>query len=196
MLALSLLLTLPAAPHATRFEITNNKTFVQVKVNGSAPQWLIFDIGNNNASVIARECADRLQLERGAEQKVQVGAGSGAPTGLSQLSRPMHMETLGETLTVAEPIVFDLDYVSRVEGRRANGLVGADFLARHVVAIDYARSTMTVHDAKTYEPPRGAVVLPLMLDLGWPVVEGTVTTRGGTPIPCRVIVDTGMRGTL
>jgi hypothetical protein len=65
-----------------------------------------------------------------------------------------------------------------------------------VVEIDYAQSTMRVHDPKTYEPPRGAVVLPLMLDLGWPVVEGTVTTRGGTPIPCRVIVDTGMRGTL
>jgi PDZ domain-containing protein/aspartyl protease len=191
-----LLLALATAPPATRFEITNNKTFVQVKVDGSAPQWFIFDTGNNNASVIARECADRLRLDRGAERKVQVGAGSGAPTGLSQLSRPMRIEALGETLTVAEPIVFDLDYVSRVEGRRANGLVGADFLARHVVAIDYARSTMTVHDPKTYEPPRGAVVLPLMLDLGWPVVEGTVTMRGGTPISCRVIVDTGMRGTL
>jgi hypothetical protein len=77
-----------------------------------------------------------------------------------------------------------------------NGLVGADFLSRHVVEIDYARSTMTVHDTKTYEPPTGAVVLPLQLDLGWPVVAANVTPRGGTPIPCRVIVDTGMRGTM
>jgi hypothetical protein len=74
--------------------------------------------------------------------------------------------------------------------------VGADFLARHVVEIDYAKGTMRIHDPKTYQPPRGAEVLPLMLDLGWPVVEATVTHGGGRPIPCRVIVDTGMRGTM
>jgi len=196
MLLIPLLLAVAAAPHPTRFELTNNKTFVQVKVNGSAPQWFIFDTGNNGGSVIASECADRLQLKRGTEEKAQIGAGSGAPIGLSQLSRPMHIQTLGETLTVAEPMVFTLQNVSRIEGRRADGLVGADFLSRHVVEIDYAKSTMTVHDPKTYEPPHGAEVLPLMLDLGWPVVEATITHGGGRPIPCRVIVDTGMRGTM
>jgi hypothetical protein len=196
MLPITVLLTLAAVPHPIPFEITNNKTFVPVKVNGSAPQWFIFDTGNNSGSVISRECADRLKLKRGAEEKVQIGAGSGAPTGLSQLSQPMHIETLGETLTVAEPVVLTLEHVSRVEGRRADGLVGADFLSRHVVAIDYAQRTMTVHDPKTYQLPRGAAILPLMLDLGWPVVEGTVTTRGGKPITFRVIVDTGMRGTI
>lgn len=197
MLPITLLLLLAAAaPHTTRFEITNNKTFVPVKVNGSAPQWFIFDTGNNGNSLISSECADRLRLERGAEEKHQIGAGSGAPTGVSQLRHPMRLEALGETLMVAEPTVFTLGNVSRIEGRRADGLVGADFLARHVVEIDYAQGTMTVHDPEGYVPPRGAAVLPLMLDLGWPVVEGTVTTRGGTPIPIRVIVDTGMRGTM
>src|SRR5262245_59710440 len=193
---ITLLLTLAAAAHAIPFEITNNNTFVPVRVNGSAPQWFIFDTGNNNASVIDAECADRLRLERGAEEQVQIGAGSGAPTGLSQLSHPMQIEALGETLTVAEPMVFTLKHVSRVEGRRADGLVGADFRARHVVEIDYARSTMTVLDTRACEPPRGAAILPLMLDLGWPVIEAAVTVRGGKPIPCRVIVDTGMRGTM
>lgn len=196
MLLFPLVLAVAVPPGATRFEITNNKTFVPVKVNGSAPQWFIFDTGNNGGSLIARECADRLQLNRGAEQKVQLGAGSGAPTGVSQLTRPMHLETLGETLTVAEPVVFDLQHVSRIEGRRADGLVGADFLSRHVVEIDYAKRTMTVHDPKTYQPPQGGVVLPLMLDLGWPVVEARISPRAGTSIPCRVIVDTGMRGTM
>lgn len=195
MLLISLLLAV-AAPQPTRFEITNNKTFVPVKVNGSAPQWFIFDTGNNGGSLIARECADRLKLKRSADQEQQVGAGSGAPMRVSQLTAPMHLETLGETLTVPEPVVFDLQHVSRVEGRRADGLVGADFLSQHVVEIDYAKSTMRVHDPKTYEPPAGAVVLPVTLDLGWPVVEATFTPRGGSPLSCRVIVDTGMRGTM
>jgi len=196
MLLIPFLLATAAAPRATPFELNNNKTFVQVKVNGSAPQWFIFDTGNNGGSVIASECADRLQLKRGKEEKAQIGAGSGAATGLSQLSQPMHIQTLGETLTVADPMVFTLQHVSRIEGRRADGLVGADFLARHVVEIDYAKGTMTVRDPKTYQPPQGAEVLPLMMDLGWPVVEATVTHGGGRPVSCRIIVDTGMRGTM
>jgi len=195
MLLIALVLAL-AAPHAVPFEITNNKTWVQVKVNGSAPQWFIFDTGNNGGSVIDRECADRLQLKRGAEQDAHIGAGSGAPTGISQITRPLQIEALGETLTVVEPTVMALQHVSRIEGRRANGLVGADYLSRHVVVIDYAQSTMTVRDVKTYAPPVGATVLPLNLDLGWPVAEATVTMPGGSPMQCRVIVDTGMRGTM
>jgi len=195
MLPIALVLAL-AAPHAVPFEITNNKTWVQVKVNASTPQWFIFDTGNNGGSVIDRECADRLQLKRGAEQDAHIGAGSGAPTGISQITQPVQIEALGETLTVVEPTVLALQHVSRIEGRRANGLVGADYLSRNVVVIDYANRTMTVRDVKTYTPPAGATILPLNLDLGWPVAEATVTMPGGTPMQCRVIVDTGMRGTM
>src|SRR5580765_5877067 len=98
MLPLALLLTLAAAPQAYRFEITNNKTFVPVKVNGSAPQWFIFDTGNNAESLIDRACADRLKLTRGTEEQRAIGAGSGAPIGVSRLEQPMQIEALGETL--------------------------------------------------------------------------------------------------
>jgi hypothetical protein len=51
---------------------------VPVTIDGSAPQWFILDTGNGGGSVVARECADRLQLGRGAEQQANIGAGSGA----------------------------------------------------------------------------------------------------------------------
>ena len=190
------LLAHAAAAHPTPFQITNNKTFVQVRVNASAPQWFILDTGNNSPSLIDRECADRLQLKRGAEESIQMGAGSGAATGLSQAHQAIHLEALGETLTVAEPVVLTLGHVSRIEGRRVDGLLGADFLARHVLEIDYARSTMTIRDPAGYEPPNGAIVLPLDLDTGWPVVAGKVTTREGNSLQCHLIVDTGMRGSM
>src|SRR5262245_59471958 len=122
------LLSVLATTAAIPFEITNNKTFVQVLVNAAAPQWFIFDTGNNGPSVIDREYADRLKLSRGTEEKVQIGAGSGAPTGLSHLNQPMQLEALGETLTVAEPLVFTLEHVSRVVGRRVKGLMGGGLL--------------------------------------------------------------------
>src|SRR6185503_17655466 len=183
----------PAAP-SFPFEISSNKPFVQVSINGSKPQWFVLDTGNNSNTILGRECADRLQLGRGAEDKVQIGAGSGADVGLSRASQAVHLEALGETLTVAEPMVLTLGHIARLEGRRVDGLLGADFLSRHVVELDYARSTITIHDPARFEPPPGAVVVPLNLETGWPIAEGTITRRDGKPIPCRLIIDTGVRG--
>jgi hypothetical protein len=184
-----------AAVHTSPFEITNNKPFVRVTVNGSGPQSFILDTGNNAASILARECADRLGLTRGAEQKAQIGAGAGVDAGISTADRPITYGVLGETLTVATPTVLTLGHVARLEGRRVDGLIGADFLARHVVTLDYAKSTITTQDPERYAPPAKATVVPLELDTGWPIVVGTVTPRGGgEPISCRLIVDTGVRG--
>lgn len=193
---LALVLASPASSHAMPFEIGSNKPFVQVTVNGSAPQWFILDTGCSGASIVARECADRLKLERGAESKVDVGAGSGASVGLSTVTQVLTLETLGETLSVAEPRVLPLAHVARLEGRRVDGLIGADFLSRHVVEIDYAKRLITVRNNTGLTPPPGATVVPLNLDTGWPVATGTITTRGGSAVPCRLIIDTGVRGTV
>jgi len=192
-IALAVLAQAPAA-HALPFEIANNKPFVQVTVNGSAPLWFVLDTGNNSNSILARECAERLQLKRGAEQRAQIGAGTGADIGLATGSQTLHLSALGETLSVAEPMVFAMGHISRTEGRRIDGLLGNDFLSRHVIEIDYARSTMTVHDPAAYTPPPDAVVIPLQLDTGWPIVAGSITVPGGEPVPCNLIIDTGVRG--
>jgi hypothetical protein len=177
-------------------EISSNKPFVRVSVNGSAPQRFILDSGNRGASIVARECADRLGLERGAEESAEVGAGSGAKVGLTTARYPIVLSALGETLTVVTPVLLTLGHVAVLEGGRLDGLLGFDFLSRHVVEIDYERREIMIHDPTDYAPPAGAVVVPLDLETGWPIAEGTITTRGGVPIPCRLIVDTGVRFTI
>ena len=195
MLSIVLLaLAVASAPHTYPFEIANNKPFVRVSINGSAPQWFVLDTGNNGPSIISRECADRLQFKRGAQESADLGAGSGAEVGLAHGSEPAHLSALGETLTVAEPTVLTLGHVAQTEGRRVDGLLGNDFLSRHVIELDYARSLMTLYDPVAYVPPPGATVVPLKLDTGWPIVEGTVTAAGGTPVRCDLIIDTGVRG--
>jgi hypothetical protein len=67
-----LLAQLAATPSAARsfpFEIASNKPFVQVAIDGSAPQWFILDTGCSGPSIVAKECADRLKLGRGAESR-------------------------------------------------------------------------------------------------------------------------------
>src|SRR4029078_5033470 len=78
MLALALIALATPAARAVPFEITNNKTFVRATIDRSEPLWFIFDTGNNGPSIIARECADRLKLDRGADEKVEICAGSRA----------------------------------------------------------------------------------------------------------------------
>jgi hypothetical protein len=198
-LAVVLAVVLPSSPRAAPshpFEIASNKPFVQVSIDGSDPQWFILDTGCRGSSIVARECAERLQLERGAELRADIGAGSGTTAGIAPLRRPVRLMALGETLSVAEPMALTLGHVARVEGRRVDGLIGGDFLARHVVEIDYARRQIAVHDPESYRPPSGATEIPLNLDTGWPVVSGTITPRGGTPIRCQLIIDTGVRNTV
>ena len=197
MLSMALVVLAPAlAIHVFPIEITCNKPFVHVSVDGSSPQWFILDSGNSGNSIIARECADRLQLQHGAERKQEVGAGSGADVRVTTGRHPVLLRAMGETLSVAEPLLMTLAHVSRNEGRRVDGLLGSDFLARHVVTIDYARNTITLHDGKAFEPPQGAAVVPLELSAGWPIVRGSITTPGGKVIPCRLIIDTGVRFTV
>lgn len=186
----------PAVPHTATFEISGNKPFIRATINGSAPQWFILDTGCRGNSIIARESADRLHLQHGAEEKANVGAGAGADVGLSTANQAVRLGALGATLTVAEPILLTLGHVARIEGRRIDGLLGGDFLAQHVVEIDYAKRRISIHDPSEYAPPPGAVIIPVNLDTGWAVAEATITTHGGTPIPCRLIIDTGVRFTV
>jgi len=183
-------------PHISYFEITSNKPFIQASIDGSAPQWFILDTGCRGNSMIARECADRLKLERGAEEQAQVGAGSGAAVGISQMTGPVTLTALGDTMTVVEPLVMSLGHVAKIEGRRVDGLIGEDFLQRHVVELDYANGKITLRDPAGYVPPAKGVVVPLSLDSGWPVAEGSLTMPGGKPVACRLIIDTGVRGTV
>lgn len=193
MLSIALLLLAQAVASVSSFEIYNNKPFVPVTIDGSAPQWFILDTGNSGPSIVSRDCADRLGLDRGKEQKVQIGAGAGADVGASQLRQTIRIVALGETLAIADPPVLALGHVARTEGHAVDGLIGHDFLSRHVVEIDYAKSTIAIHDPASYVPPSGATVVSLNLDTGWPIAEGTITPPGRDPIPCRLIIDTGVR---
>lgn len=178
------------------FEITNNKPFLPVSVNGSAPQWFILDTGNNTTSILARECADRLKIARSNDARADVGGGMGVDVRTSQAAEAMSLRVFGETLRVAEPIVLTLGHVSRTEGRHVDGLLGNDFMSQHVVELDYAQRRITLRDPAGFVPPKDAIIVPLDLETGWPIVDGTVTPKGGKPIRCRMIVDTGMRGTV
>jgi len=186
---------LPVATGEHPFEIASNKPYVQVTINGSAPNMFIFDTGCAGGSVIARECADRLRLGRGAEESQHLGAGAGVDVGVATV-RGVTLGLGGDTLSAPEFRVFSLAHVEPFEGRRVDGLLGEDFLRRHVVQFDYAKRKVRILDPRSYVPDAKATVVPIDTESGLAVAEGSVALPGRSAIPCRLVIDTGVRATV
>jgi hypothetical protein len=177
------------------FEIASNKPFVQVKINGSGPEWFILDTGCSGGSVIAKECADRLGLGRGDETSRHLGAGAGVSVGVAT-TPDVTLEVAGDTMSAPALRVFSLAHVSPLEGRRVNGLLGEDFLRRHVVEIDYAVRRIRIFERDAFTPAAHGVVVPIALENGLAVAAGSIAPPGRAPISCRLVIDTGVRGTV
>jgi hypothetical protein len=183
------------APLEVPFEITSNKPFVQVTINGSTPRWFILDTGCSGGSVIAQHCADELKLERSEPVRTHLGAGAGVAVGVA-ITPDVTLSLSSDTMSVPALRVFPLDHVSPYEGRRVEGLLGEDFMRRHVVTIDYARQTLRVFDPASFQVPSGGVTIPIKIEYGLVVAHGSITPTGRAPIPCRFVIDTGVRTTL
>ena len=188
----------PAASRGARecpIDILSNKPWVQVSVNGSAPQWFILDSGSSGGTVIATECADRLKLARGREAAAHVGAGAGVEVGVADLEHVV-VAVAGDTMVLPEPQAFSLAHVSPFEGRRLDGLLGSDFLRRHVVEIDYARHRLRILDPEGFAPRAGSIAVPITLEDGFAMANATIQRPNEAPIACRFVIDTGVRTTL
>jgi hypothetical protein len=166
-----------------------------VTVNGSSPQWFILDTGCSGGSVIAAECADRLRLRRGGEAREHVGAGTGVSVGVAG-TPDVTLGIAGVTMHADSLSVFSLAHVAPFEGRRVDGLLGEDFLQRHVVEIDYRRQRVRFLDPDTFVPAPRGIVVPITIEYGLAVARATMVPRGGQAIPCRLVIDTGVRATV
>jgi hypothetical protein len=177
------------------FEITSNKPFVRVRINGSDPRWFVLDTGCRGSSIIARECAERLGLALGAESQTRMGAGQGVSVGLSSTG-PVTLDVAGDTLGAPGLYVIPFDHVTPYEGRTIDGLLGEDYMLRHVIELDYQRQVIRVFDPETYHYTGRIAPIPMSLDRGLVVAQAEMAVPGRAPLRCRVVIDTGVRTTV
>ena len=182
----------PRIERRAPLEIVSNKPWLKVRVNGSAPQDFILDAGSRGSSVIARECADRLHLALGPEKMIKVGAGQGAEIPFT-FSLNVTLGVAGDTTQVPGVQVYPFGHVSAYEGRRVDGTLGEDFLRRHVVELDYDQREVRIYDPVTYRYTGKAAPIPIVFHGGLAVAQAEMTPPGGVPIPCQVVIDTGVR---
>ena len=159
--------------------------YLPVQVNGSSPQWFIFDTGAPN-SLIDSALANRLHI-RSISSGIIHGAGKGEvradDAGNVQL-------TLGGFRTrVPHAKIVDLSKVP--VPAREYGLLGAEFLEQYVVRIDPIAHTIAFYDPKTYVYKRHGKSLHLELKTSRLYIYAGLAARPGQLVQRRLRVDTG-----
>jgi predicted aspartyl protease len=165
-------------------DIISNKPWVYVSMNGSRPLHFVLDAGSPFTL-----------LNTGLPQAVgfSVAAETTFANGfVAKTYTPKAcVRTLGATLSGISIGDIELDHVSAVEGERLDGLIGGQFFARHVVRIDYMRSSIDVFPA-SYEYHGDGIVLPLKID-GLAFTDASIMAPDGHYVTGTFIVDTGVR---
>lgn len=169
------------------FEYSNGKIFVDVKVNGTGPYPFAMDTGSP-PTIIDTELAKELDLAVTPMGRVG-GAGEGS-TPMAGIGG-VRLEMGGIDFGVRPMMGVSINKrLSGYSGRPVMGLIGNDFIATHIVEVDYAKRRVTVRDPKGWRYEGDGVVIPTR-KRGYTFIPGEVTPEGGEPIRARFMIDTG-----
>jgi len=162
---------------------------VPVEAGGEALSFLL-DTGAGT-SLLASEAARRLGAAFGRPFAAR-GAGDGSAGG-HFLEAPVPVAPGGHPgLLLGLRAALPLDDIAAVEGVQVDGILGFDFIDRHVVEIDYRARELRLHDPEAFAYADGAGdTVPLTLETGLPHVAGTIVLPGGRGVSADVVVDLG-----
>lgn len=183
-----------AAPPPTEIPIrlANNVPFVTVTVGASDPLSFILDIGAS-ASVLNRAVADRLAVPVRAGEDATTGGGTVATSYATNLTL-----TVGDVaLRGVTMAAIDLTALQAGAGRPVDGILGFDIFQNYIVAIDYARQIVTLHEPAGFRYRGVGEVLPIRMVDQIPLVRiGLTPSGGGGLVEATVEFDTGQTGAL
>lgn len=157
------------------FDYSVRHVWVKASLNGGPLEDFLLDTG---ASVTVIDSAYAAQ--RGLKTEGNIGvAGAGSTGGASFAA----MDSLvvpgagGDGVTIGHQKVVVLSVNSHLQPffwRPCAGILGYDFISRFVVAIDFDRETLTLHEPKSFRYEGKGAAVPLQFTGGIPVIEATV----------------------
>ncbi|GAC1543242.1 MAG: hypothetical protein NVS2B17_22740 [Candidatus Velthaea sp.] len=174
----------PILQTSVPFSLVNNHVYLDVTLEGKGPYHFAFDTGGSNLMdpAVARELGlhvrDRGPIVGVGNGSEKAGVATVGTLGVGEL------ELHGERFTVARTRAS----FGAAEGRRVDGLIGAQILARYVTTFDYERREVRLADPVAASTPPPGTTLPVSFRDGLPQIACTV---GGVAGACTV--DTGSR---
>jgi Aspartyl protease len=176
------------APYTTTIEITNNHVYVPVRA-GARDFWFLLDTGAG-VSLLNERVATALKIPLGARFPVR-GAGDGELSG-AMLSRPLLIQPGGhDPLAIEVTAMMPLAHLEPHEGRAIDGILGYDFLMRHVVRIDYPAKRLSLYRANDFTYDGDGTVVPLTIRNGHPHVAGSLRLSDETVVDGDFVIDIG-----
>ena len=179
------------------FVLDDARLYVPVRVplggQGSTVRWFIFDTGAQ-PTVLDAALADSMGVH-----VTPSGTTTGAGGGTTRVGDGglLTLDVSGIPLGPVSVRIAPLDsLLGATSGRDIPGIIGSRFFREHVVQLDFDSLVVRADDARTFRPPRAAVVVPLDVEGDIPYARGWLTTADGRRVSLRMLVDLGAKSTL
>ena len=163
------------------FQLTGNRIFVPITVNGKAPLTALFDTGSS-LFMVTPSVAKDLHLVASGEARVN---GLGGKVVSAVTADNVEVQVGGVTLSHLKVVVIEMGTVG------VNAIIGDEVLHRFVVKIDYDARCLTLTRPDKFMYRGSGAMLPLRLHADTPAVEGAVDGIKGL-----FTLDTGAVGAL
>lgn len=172
------------------FQLTSNKIYLPVRINGSKPLWFAADTGASH-TVIDMDTARALGLNVAVTDRAS-GAGEARPA--AGKVRVHSIELPGVTYSPGTIMAIRMGpVIDRFEGRRMDGLLGSDFFERFVVDVDYPARRLRIMEPDDFSYQGPGAVIPIEEHDGLIFAHGSVQPRGGQPLEGLFMIDSGAR---
>lgn len=171
------------------FAIANNLIILKVSLNGSRPEWFIFDTGAES-TVIDTEFAKQLSVKQSG---TTVGTGS-AGTATAGVIKGVTLQ-LG-AVRAQDLTVYSLPLTSFTPtlGVRVSGIVGNDVIKHAVADIDYENCTLHLYAPEAFTPPSDAEMVPVIIEGNLPFIRTEIVPIKRAGVPAKLELDTGSTG--
>ena len=187
----------PTGEVAIPFQLENDFLVLNVLMNGRMPLRFIMDTGAENTILLDKSIADDLDVTyrrrftvmgSDREQELTAWLATGIELQFDDALLARH-----RTMLVLEENYADLD---RVVGSTIHGILGADFLMRFVVEIDYRKRRVVLHEPGQYTPPARFTRVPATFVRNRPYLQLPISFTERLPTDRKLLLDTGASITL
>lgn len=174
------------------FSMVNDFIVINVLVDNVIPARFIVDTGAENTVLLEKKMTDLLDVDYRKTYNVR---GSDLETLLTAYLATGIDLRLADALLARDRsmLVLKENYFNfeRIIGQNIQGILGADFLMRFVVEINYRRGLLVLHEPNKWSPSSRHEKIKSAFVRNRPYLQLPVTLSSGRPLRRRLLLDSG-----